>query len=176
MQGRQMFAVVDQYSALLCSDEEMSCRRGEYRSDRAGLRIQRTDLAETLAIESQQTILRGGYHELRFPAVRQQSRSKSDERRRWQVPAGDELPGGIAIKIVFQKAARPADIEVTLKARRLQEDCGIANKLKAGSQRRSKGMRFEPNLSLRVNLLGGKPKRSLGPPAAETNHQRNQYR
>src|SRR6266436_8841339 len=111
MQGCQMLAIVNQDTPLLCSDQETGGRR-EYRGDRAGFGFLRKNLAEALAIESQQTILRGGYHELRFPAVRQQSRSKSDERRRWQVPAGDELPGGIAIKIVFQKAARPADIEV----------------------------------------------------------------
>jgi hypothetical protein len=127
MQGRQILAIVNQDTPLLCSDQEMSGGRREYRGDCASFGILRSNLTETLAIESQQTILRGGYHELRFPAVRQQGRRKSDERRRWQIPAGDKLPGGGTPKIVFQKSTWPTYIEVILKARCLQEDRGRAN-------------------------------------------------
>jgi hypothetical protein len=105
----------------------MSGRRREYRGYRAVFGILRTDLTETMTIKDQQSILRGGYHKFRFPAVRQQGRCQSYERRRWQVPAREELPGGGTTKIVFQEAARPAYIEVFLKTRCPQEDRRGAN-------------------------------------------------
>src|SRR5438445_13468519 len=125
----------------------------KHRGDRAGFGILWPDPAETMPVKDQQSLLCGGYHELQFPAVRQQSRSKSYERRRWQVPARDELPGGGTAKIVFQEAARPTYIKMILKARRLQEDCGRANYLKAGSRRSGEWPSFDSNLSFRLNLF-----------------------
>src|SRR5713226_6787331 len=104
-----------EHALVDCADQEMSGGRRKYRGDRAGFGILRSNLAETMPIKGQQSILRGGDHELRFPAVRQQSRSKSDERRRWQVSAGDELPGGSATKMEFQKATRSSHVEMILK-------------------------------------------------------------
>src|ERR1700704_4566635 len=170
MQGRQMLAIVDQDTPLLCSDQEMSGGRREYRGDCASFGILRSNLTETLAIESQQTILRGGYQQLRFPAVRQQCRSKSDQRRGWQIPAGHKLPGRGTSKIVFQKSTWPTHIEMILKAGCLQEDRGRADGFKADSRGRSKWVRFEANLPFRLNLFRREPQRSLGAPASKSNH------
>src|SRR6267154_1176489 len=115
----------------------MSRGRGKYRGDCASFGILRPNLTETSAIEGQQSFLRRCYDEFLFLAVRQQRWSKSYDRRRGQVPAGDELPGGDTIKIVFKEAARPAYIKVVLKKSRLAEDCGRADKLEADSYGRS---------------------------------------
>src|SRR6266403_4757534 len=154
----------------------MSSGRGKYRGDRAGFGVLRANLTETSAIEGQQSFLRRGYDDFLFLAVRQQGRSKSRERRRRQVPAGDELPGGDTIKIVFQKTARPANIKVGLKKSRLAKDCGRADQLKAGSHRRSEWSNVETDFLFCLNFLRGKPQCPFGAPARETNHQGNQCR
>src|SRR6266478_374606 len=135
MQRREMLAIVNKDTPLLRPDQEMSGRCRKDRGDRAGFGVLRPNLTETVAVEGQQSFLRCGYHELRFLAVCQQCRSKSYERRRWQVPARNELPGGSTTKVVFQKAARPAYIKMVLKTRRLQKDGGRANQLESGSHR-----------------------------------------
>src|SRR6266849_5928028 len=121
MQRRQMLAVVNQHTTLLGSNQEVPRRRRKYRGDRAGFGVLRPNLTETVAVEGQQSFLSCGYHELRFLAVCQQCRSKSNDRRWWQVTPRDELPRGSAAEIVFQKAARPAYIKVVLKTRRLEK-------------------------------------------------------
>src|SRR5260370_37103315 len=115
----------------------MSSGSGKYRGDRAGFGIMRPNLTEAMAIKGQQSFLRGGYYELLFLAVRQQGRSESYDRRWGQVPAGDELPGGNTIEIVFQEAARPAYIKVVLKKSGPTDDCVRDNQLKARSPRSS---------------------------------------
>src|SRR6266478_4224126 len=176
MQWRQMLAIVNEDTPFLCSYQEMSSGRGKYRGDRAGFGVMRPNLAEAMAIEGQQSFLRGGYYEFLFLAVRQQGRSESYDRRRWQVPAGDELPGGDTIKIVFQKAARPANIKVVLKKSGLTKDYRRADQLKAGSHRRSEWSNVEADFLFCLNFLRGKPQCPLGAPARETNHQDYQGR
>src|SRR5258708_2386113 len=152
MQWRQMFAIVNQHTPLLGSDQEMSSGRGKYRGDRASFGVLRPNLPETMTIKGQQSFLRRGYHEFLFLAVRQQGRSESYDRRWGQVPAGDELPGGNTIKIVFQEAARPAYIKVVLKKSGLTKDCGRANQLKAGSHRRMEWGSVEGGFPLCMNF------------------------
>src|SRR5260370_5144224 len=149
----------------------MSSGSGKYRGDRAGFGILRPNLTEAMAIKGQQSFLRGGYYELLFLAVRQQGRSESYDRRWGQVPAGDELPGRDTIKIVFQKAARPANIKVVLKKSRLAKDRGRADQLKAGSHRRSEWSNVEADFLFCLHFLRAKPPCPLGAPARETNHQ-----
>src|SRR6266436_983995 len=129
-----------------------------------------------MAIEGQQSLLRGGYHQLRFLAVGQQGRSKGYERRRWQFPAGSKLPGGGATKIVFQKAARPGYIKVLLKARSLEKNGGRANHRKARSIGRDERVSFNSNLPFRLDLFCGKSQRPLSAPSCKTNQQGNQCR
>src|SRR5216683_6717422 len=154
----------------------MSSGRGKYRGDRASFGVLRPNLSETMTIESQQSFLRGGYYELLFLAVRQQGRSKSHDRRRWQVPAGDVLPGGDTIKIVFQKAAWPAYIKMGSIKSGLTKDCRRADELKAGSYGRKEWSSVEATLPFRLNFFRGKPQGPLGAPTRETNHQGNQCR
>ena len=175
MQGRQMLAAVNQDSPPLCSDQKVSGGRWEYRGDPARFGILRTNQPEITAIKGQQSFLRGGYHKFRFPAVRQQNLGKSDEWRRWQVPARDKLPGRSATKIVLPEAARPAYIKVVLKARCLLENRRGADYLEAASRWRSQRMRFESNLSFRVNLFRGELQSALGPPSCKPNQQQNEY-
>src|SRR5258708_18364857 len=154
----------------------MSSGRGKYRGDCASFGILRPNLTETSAIEGQQSFWRRGYDEFLFLAVRQQGRSKSRDRRRRQVPAGDELSGEDTIKIVFQKAARPAYIKVVLKKSGLTKDCRRADQLKAGSHRRSEWSNVETDFLFCLNFLRGKPQCPLGAPTRETNHQDYQSR
>ena len=136
VQRPDLFPVVEKHAALFCADQQMSQRHREDRRDRSRLGICGINLTETFSIEDQDAFSRRGHDEFRLGRISRRTYGHGDQRGRRQFPSRRKLPLHRSAQIVFGKPQRPRDIEMVLKARKLEENIGRADNFKVHVSRR----------------------------------------
>src|SRR5579863_8954821 len=164
MENCDLLPIVDEYAALLGSDEEMSRWDGQDRGDGSRFRAGGKNLAEGTAVEGKDSVVGGGNDQFRLVSVGENCGSERNQRRTGEFAADRVLVKQDPGDVVLLQSGGARNIKMILKTRGLQKDRRRADSFEAGIDRRGQRANDEAKLVFRADIFGSGAKCARAPP------------